>query len=342
MLLFRDVHGVRTFTFDGFRGRLRSIRGRGRALALTLALLLPPLLAGCGSGDSASFGSSGGGSDAVRLVQQPWADLVVENQIASDILTKLGYSPSVQDVSVPLGAQALSTGKADAYLGNWWPSQKPVYGKLIDDKSVAVTGTLLTGTQYAPGIPGATAKKLGITSLADLAAHGDAFKHEILGIEPGSPGNQYILDAIKKNAYGLGKWKLVQSSTEAMLAEVTRRVAKDEPVVFLAWRPHWMVVKWDVTFLADPQKVWPGAGQIRVLTRSGLKKDDPNLARFLSQITVDPATASAWIDAYDNKKQSAEKIASSWMADHPEVVKKWLTGVKTVGGKDGAAAVVGS
>jgi len=317
---------------------------RRRLLGFTsLAVTLPLLLAGCDSNNKASaFGSdSGGGSHTVRFVQQPWEDLVVEDRIASDILKKLGYSPSVQEVSVPLAAQALSTGKADAYLANWWPSQKPVFGKLIDKGSVSVSGTMLTGTQYAPGIPGAMAKKLKIDSLADLAAHGDLFHHEILGIEPGSPGNQYILDAIKKNAFGLGKWKLVTSSTEAMLAEVTRRVAKNQPVVFLAWRPHWMVVKWKVTFLADPEHVWPGAGQIRVLTRSGLKKKDPNLVRFLSQMRTDSATASTWIDAYDNKKQSAKSIAKAWIAANPDTVNTWLSGVKTVDGKDAATAVTG-
>ncbi|MDQ1537019.1 MAG: glycine betaine/proline transport system substrate-binding protein [Actinomycetota bacterium] len=316
------------------------------ALTVTMTTLTL-LLAGCGSSSSASsqdaFDTGGGKSDhAVRFVQQPWSDLVVETQIASDILKKLGYSPSVQGVSVPLAAQALSTGKADAYLGNWWPAQKPVFGPMLAKGSVAVSGKVLTGTQYAPGVPGAMAQKLGITSLADLASHGDLFHHEILGIEPGSPGNQYIVDAISKNAYGLGKWKLVPSSTEAMLAEVSRRVARKQPVVFLAWRPHWMVVKWKVKFLDDPEHIWPGAGQIRVLTRSGLKKQDPNLVRFLSQIRTDAPTASAWIDAYDNKKQSAQTIASTWAAANPQTIRTWLTGVKTVSGKDAAGTVIGS
>ncbi|TQS42110.1 glycine betaine ABC transporter substrate-binding protein [Cryptosporangium phraense] len=313
-----------------------------KLLAGALALALSVALAACGdSGDQTAFGGNTSGDKAVKLVQQPWEDLIVENQIVSDILTKLGYSPSTQEVAVPLGAQALSTGKADAYLGNWWPSQESVYGKLIDNGSVEVTGTLLTGTEYAPGIPGDQAARLKVTSLADLDKHGDEFKHEILGIEPGTPGNQAILDAIKKDAYGLGDWKLVQSSTEAMLAEVTRRVAKNQPVVFLAWKPHWMVVKWKVTFLADPQKVWPGAGQIRVLTRKGLKNDDPNLAKFLSQLQVDATTASEWIDAYDNEKKSAKDIASAWVSANQDTVKTWLAGVKTVDGKDGVAAVTG-
>ncbi|MFG1922340.1 glycine betaine ABC transporter substrate-binding protein [Cryptosporangium sp. NPDC048952] len=307
------------------------------------ALALTAVLAGCGDSSDTAFGENDGGdaTSEVKLVQQPWEDLIVENQLVSDILTKLGYQPSVQEVAVPLGAQALSTGKADAYLGNWWPSQEAVYGKLIDSGSVEVTGTLLTGTQYAPGVPGDQASKLGITSLADLDKHAGEFKGEILGIEPGTPGNQAILDAIKKDAYGLGDWKLVQSSTEAMLAEVTRRVAKNQPVVFLAWKPHWMVVKWAVTFLDDPEKVWPGAGEIRVLTRKGLKSDDPNLAKFLSQITVDAETASQWINAFGPEKKPAKDIASAWLGSNKDVVTKWLDGVKTVDGKDGVAAVVG-
>ncbi|SHN74919.1 glycine betaine ABC transporter substrate-binding protein [Cryptosporangium aurantiacum] len=313
-----------------------------RLCAAAVALALTAAVAGCGGSDTTAFGEDGGdGSTAVRLVQQPWEDLIVENQIVSDILTKLGYSPSAQEVSVPLGAQALSTGKADAYLGNWWPSQESVFGKLIDAGSVEVTGTLLTGTEYAPGIPGDQAAQLKVSSLADLDKHADVFKKEILGIEPGTPGNQYILDAIKKDAYGLGDWKLVQSSTEAMLAEVTRRVGKNQPVVFLAWKPHWMVVKWKVDFLDDPEKVWPGAGQIRVLTRKGLKTDDPNLTKFLSQISVDPTTASEWIDAFGNQKKSAKDIASAWLAANEDTVTKWLDGVKTADGKDGVAAVVG-
>jgi glycine betaine/proline transport system substrate-binding protein len=316
---------------------------RNRLGVLTaLALTVPLLAAGCGTSSEVAFSTGDGtGTRSVKFVQQPWEDMVVETQIASAILKKLGYNPSVQEVSVPLAAQALSTGAADAYLGNWWPSQKPVLGPMLDKGSVTVAGTLLSGTQYAPGMPGDMAQRLGIRSLADLAAHGDLFHHEILGIEPGTPGNQYILDAIAKNAYGLRKWKLVSSSTEAMLAEVNRRIAKKEPVVFLAWRPHWMVVQWKVEFLADPQHIWPGAGQIRVLTRSDLAEQDPNLFRFLSQIRTDADTASAWIFAYGKKKQSAESIADAWIAAHPEEVKSWLSGVKTVAGTDAATAVIG-
>lgn len=191
-----------------------------------------------------------------------------------------------------LGAQALATGDADAYLGNWWPSQRSVFAKHLKSGDVDVLGTLVTGTTYAPAVPKYVADEHGIRSLADLESNADLFSGKFLGIEPGTPGNQYILDAIKQNAYGLGGWQLVQSSTPAMLAEVEHHVSQEKPVVFLGWEPHWMNVDWELVYLDDPQQVWPGAGEIRVATRKDFASDNPNVARFLSQLKIDRDTAS--------------------------------------------------
>ncbi|RVX38969.1 glycine betaine/proline transport system substrate-binding protein [Nonomuraea polychroma] len=306
--------------------------------------LIAALLAGCSGADTGGFADSGngsGGKHVARFVQQPWSDLVVETKIATQVLDRLGYQTSAQEVSVPLAGQALSTGQADAYLGNWWPSQEPVFGKLLGDKKVEVAGTLLTGTEYAPAVPGYVTDKLRVRSLADLDKHADAFGREILGIEPGTPGNKLISDAIAKNAYGLGDWKVVQSSTEAMLTEVTRRAAKQQPVVFLGWSPHWMVPEFKLNFLDDPKRVWPGAGEIRVLTRQSLATDDPNLYRFLSQIRVEADTASQWISSVDKEKKPAETVAQDWIRAHPDVLRTWLNGVTSADGKPAADVVIG-
>ncbi len=311
-----------------------------KPLGVTALVAAIALLVGCSSTTTEGFAGSAKGKHTARFVQQPWGDLVVETEISKQIFTKLGYDATVQEVSVPLAGQALATGQADAYLGNWWPSQKPVFGSILDAEKAKVAGTLLTGTQYAPAVPGYVVDKLGVRSLADLAAHGDEFGHEILGIEPGAPGNKIVSDAIQKNAYGLEGWKLVQSSTEAMLAEVSRRATKQQPVVFLGWSPHWMTLQFKLHFLDDPQHVWPGAGQIRVLARSGLEKDDPNLYRFLSHVRVDSDTASQWISNLDKDKKPADTVASEWIQAHPDVVKQWLAGVTSVDGKPAADVVL--
>ncbi len=274
----------------------------------------------------------------VRLVQQPWEDLIVENQIVSQILGDLGYRTRTQELSVPLGAQALANGDADVYLGNWWPSQEPVFEGHLDAGRIEIVSTLVTGTTYAPAVPEYVADEYGVRSLADLASKEDLFGGQFLGIEPGTPGNQYILDAISDDAYELGSWKLVQSSTAAMLAEVERRVEQGKPAVFLGWEPHWMNVEWDLVYLDDPEQVWPGAGEIRVATRKDFATDNPNVARFLSQMEVDRDTASDWIYMLSKQNIPAETIAREWIKSHPDEVRTWLHGVRNAEGEPAGGA----
>ena len=308
------------------------MRYRGRHLAA--ALLTAPLLvtAAC-SGNVEGFQGASSGANEVRLLQQPWGDLVVENQIVSQLLGTLGYEVEVQQLSVPIGAQALANGQIDAYLGNWWPSQRPAFREHLGKGKVKVLGTLVTGTKYAPAVPKYVVEEYGIDSLAELDKHPKLFGRRFLGIEPGTPGNQYIADAISQNAYGLGDWQLVSSSTAAMLAEVNRRVAQHAPVVFLGWKPHWMNVQWDLVYLDDPRDVWPGAGEIRAVCSREFPNEKPNVARFLSQIKVDRATASDWIYQLSKEGRKASDIARDWIREHPETVANWLRGVKTLDGR---------
>jgi glycine betaine/proline transport system substrate-binding protein len=298
------------------------------------------LVSACSGAQPTGFGGASQGEHAVRFVQQPWADLVVETEIATQVLNKLGYSASTQEIAVPLAAEALATGRADAYLGNWWPSQQEVFTKHLEAKKVEVAGTVLEGTEYAPAVPGYVTEKLGVRSLADLDQHADAFKRKIYGIEPGAPGNETISKAIAQNSYGLGDWELVASSTEAMLAQVSRSSAAGEPIVFLGWNPHWMVGEFKLQFLDDPLKVWPGAGQVRSLTRAGLAKDDPNLARFIAQISVDAATASDFIRQVDKDGKPAAAVAQEWMQAHPDRIGAWLAGVTSLKGESAAQVVL--
>ncbi|NED94048.1 ABC transporter substrate-binding protein [Phytoactinopolyspora alkaliphila] len=281
-----------------------------------------------GAGDG-STGSGPGGGEEIVLLQQPWEDLVVENQILSQLLADLGYEARIADLAVPVGAVGLADGDVDVYLGNWWPSQEPVFAEHLEAGEIDVVTTLVTGTTYAPVVPAYVSEEHGITSLADLAPNADLFGKQFVGIESGTPGNEYIADAIAADAYGLGDWELIESSTAAMLADVGGKAEQGEPVVFLGWEPHWMNVEWDLVYLDDPEGVWPGAGEIRVVTRSGFADDHPEVTRLLSQMEIDLDTASEWIYLYGQEEVPAETIASEWIADNQDTVQSWLEGVET-------------
>lgn len=298
------------------------------ATAITLAVA--PVVASCGAENSGA--GEGSGDTTVALVQQPWEDLVVENQIVDQLLGELGYDVEINDVGVPVGAQSLSDGDSSVYLGNWWPSQQPPFQDFLDDGSIQVVGTLVTGTKYAPVVPKYVAEEHGITSLADLAPNAEKLASRFVGIEAGTPGNQYIADAIAEDAYGLGDWELAESGTSAMLTEVERAAESNEPIVFLGWQPHWMNVEWDLVYLEDPEGVWPGAGEIRVVANEEFHADNPNLMRFFEQMTIDRETASDWIYQLSQEDQDPAEIASGWIEENPDVVAEWMDGVESTDG----------
>ncbi|GLY33352.1 ABC transporter substrate-binding protein [Kineosporia sp. NBRC 101731] len=325
-------------------------RGR-RMLALAVCVTAVATTMACSSaqdkGDFALVADSGGGDDgggggaeSVTLIQQPWVDLQAENEISKQILEGLGYSVKVDEVSVELGAQAMSTGDADAYLGNWWPSQEPTYGDLIDAGDVEVASTILEGTEYAPAVPAKTAERLGITSLADLDEHGDEFGRRIYGIEAGSPGNETIQKAIDDDAYGLGDWKLVASGTAAMLTQVQKADSSGKAIVFLGWSPHWMTVDFGATFLEDPDKVWGGAGEIRTVSRKGWAADNPNIAAFLKNLTFTTDEAGQFYYDKDKDGKSLPDIAKAWINDNPDKVREFLKGVQSSDGQDAESVIL--
>jgi glycine betaine/proline transport system substrate-binding protein len=327
-----------------------SHRTRRRAIArlvqpVAAVAALAAVAAGCASDSEADEGgfaedTAGGGSDSVVLAEQPWVDLQVENEIAVQILDQLGYDASIKrNLSVENAASALGTGDIDAYLGNWWPSQEPTFGELIDDGSVDVVSTMVTGTEYAPAVPGDVAEKLDISSLADLDAHADEFGHKIYGIEAGSPGNETIQKAIDADAYGLGDWELVASGTPAMLAQVEKSEKAGDPIVFLAWSPHWMTVQFDTVFLEDPEKVWGGAGEIRTLTRKGFADDNPAINTFIENLHFTTDEAGEFYYAHDKEGQDLAEIASAWIDDNPDTVASFLEGVDDADGNPAAESV---
>ena len=303
---------------------------------------LAVVAAGCASDSKAEASgfaddAAGGGTDSVVFAEQPWVDLQVENEIAVQILDRLGYDASIKrNLSVENAASALGTGDLDAYLGNWWPSQEPTFGELIDDGKVDVVSTIVTGTEYAPAVPGDVADELGVSSLADLDEHADEFDRKIYGIEAGSPGNETIQKAIDEDAYGLGDWELVASGTPAMLAQVEKSQKAGDPIVFLAWSPHWMTVQFDTVFLEDPDKVWGGAGEIRTLTREGFAEDNPAIETFIGNLEFSTDEAGEFYYAHDKDGQDLGEIASAWIKANPDKVASFLQGVDDADGKPGA------
>ncbi len=181
-----------------------------------------------------------------------------------------------------------------------------------------------------------TGKDIGIHDYADLAKHKDELGGKIYGIEAGSSANATIQSMITKDKFGLKKFELVESSEQAMLSQVQNAVRKNEPIVFFAWTPHPMNIRYKLTYLEHGDNVFgpnDGAATVETLTRKGFKTDCPNVSRFVSNLKFDTHMESTMMNMILNDGMDAKTAVTKWVKDNPAKLDAWLDGVTTFDGK---------
>jgi glycine betaine/proline transport system substrate-binding protein len=276
----------------------------------------------------------------VRLSDPGWTDITATNGVASVVLEALGYQPDVKTLSVPIGYQSMKNGEIDVFLGNWMPAQQAFIDDLNAAKAIEVVAKNLEGAKFTLAVPTATAEK-GIKDFADLGKNPDEFESKIYGIEPGAPANANIQKMIDAGEFGLKGWELVESGEQAMLAQVERASKEGKGVVFLAWAPHPMNERFDITYLSGGDAYFGpnyGGAEVYTLARTGWSGSCPNAATLFKQMTFDVSMENVLMGEILGGKDSKE-AASAWLKANPAVLDTWLKGVTTLDGQPGDAAV---
>ena len=276
----------------------------------------------------------------VRLADAGWTDVTVTTALLSAVLRDLGYEPSTTLLSVPVTFAVMKSRNIDVFLGNWMPAQTRDLQPYLEDGSVEVVRANLTGAKYTLALP-AYAYDAGLRSFADIAHFGPQLGYSIYGIEPGNDGNHHILTLIERNTYDLGTFHLIESSEQGMLAQVERAVRAHRPIVFLAWDPHPMNLRFDIRYLTGGDAAFGanfGGASVHTLARAGYLVQCPNLGRLLKNLEFSLKGESEVMDAMLNQHQPAQAASVNWLKAHPAVVATWLEGVSTFGGRPAAAA----
>lgn len=279
--------------------------------------------------------------ETIRLSDPGWTDITSTNSVASVLLDGLGYKADVKTMSVPIGYEALKTGNIDVFLGNWMPAQQKFRDDLDSSKAAEILVKNLEGAKFTLAVPDYVAQE-GIKDFADLSAHADKFSKEIYGIEPGAPANQNIEKILANKDLKLDGWKLVESSEQAMLAQVERKNKNKQWVVFLAWAPHPMNTKLNIEYLAGGDDYFGpnyGGAEVYTLSRTGWAEQCPNAANFFKQLTFTVDMENELMDKILNDGTEGKAAAKTWLKAHPDALDKWLDGVTTFKGEPGVAAV---
>ncbi|MFM0051099.1 choline ABC transporter substrate-binding protein [Caballeronia grimmiae] len=277
----------------------------------------------------------------VRMADPGWTDIDATNAMSGIVLKALGYKQDVANLSVPITYQGLKKGQIDVFLGNWMPAQAPLVKPFVDEKSIDVVRPNLSNAKFTLAVPEYVAAA-GVHSFADLQKNADKFDKRIYGIEPGAPANQNLKKMVDDKAFGLGDWKVVESSETGMLTQVERAIRDKKFIVFLAWEPHLMNTKFKPVYLdGGDQYLGPnfGGATVNTVSRSGYEQQCPNVGRLFRQMAFSVDLENGVIADVLDKKTRLETAAADALKRHPELLKTWLDNVMTVSGGNGLEAV---
>ncbi|NQD93668.1 choline ABC transporter substrate-binding protein [Pseudomonas sp. CrR25] len=301
------------------------------AACCLLALSSSPLLAA----DEASC-------QKIRIGAVGWTDVVATTAVASALLDGLGYQTSQTQASQQIIFAGIQKNQIDVFLGYWKP--------IMDDNIKPFLASGAVKVAAAPSLDDAVAilavpsyaAEAGLKTFADIAKFKDQLDGKIYGIESGSGANTTIQQLIDSNQFGLGEFKLIESSEAAMLTAVNRAVKNQKPVVFFGWKPHPMNIQMPITYLSGSQDVFgpnDGAATVSTVTAPDFAQRCPNADRLLTGLRFTSAQEAELMQPI-MQRQAPEQVARAWLKANPDVVEGWLAGVTSFDGKSGVDSVV--
>ncbi|MGZ3098187.1 ABC transporter permease/substrate binding protein [Streptomyces sp. H72] len=274
-----------------------------------------------GSGDSESVadGKNVGQGKKVTLGYVPWDEGVASTFLWKEILEQRGYEVEAKQFDAGPLYTSLAQGDIDIVTNSWLPTTHEQYWKKYGDR-LDDLGSWYDETSLELTVP---AYMKDVDTLADLKGKAGLFGGRITGIESSAGEMALLKDKVTK-AYGLDKeYKVVDSSTPAMLAELKRAMSKKEPIVVTLWSPHWAYNDLDLKKLKDPKGAWGEGDGVHTLSRKGFAGDDPTAAQWMKDFTLDEKQLTS-LEAEINKagKGKQQDAVRTWLKSNPGLVDK--------------------
>ncbi|MFJ7178946.1 ABC transporter permease/substrate binding protein [Streptomyces massasporeus] len=327
--------------------RLRAAQGlkiwsyRPRPVVAVIGVVVLALTAGGmgafggGTGSEAvADGKNVGQGKKITIGYIPWDEGVASTFLWKEVLEQRGYEVEAKQFDAGPLYTSLAQGDIDFQTDAWLPTTHAQYwkkyGKQLDDLGAWYDKTSLELT-----VP---AYMKGIDSLADLKGKASEFGGKITGIEA-SAGEMALLKSKVLKEYGLDKeYKVVDSSTPAMLAELKRAYDRKKPIVTTLWSPHWAYNDYDLKKLKDPKGAWGEGDGVHTLSRKGFADDDPTVATWLKNFSMSEKQLTS-LEAEINKagKGNQQDAVRVWLKQNPGVVDK-IAPVQNAGGSTPAEA----
>ncbi|MEV7871948.1 ABC transporter permease/substrate binding protein [Streptomyces sp. NPDC088124] len=255
----------------------------------------------------------------VNVAWFPWEESIASTYLWKAVLEERGYKINLKQFELGPMYEAMSRGQIDVQFDGWLPNaQKRYWDKYKND--LTQLGSWYGPTSREVAVPSYVK---GVETLDDLKGRGDQFKGKIVGIEPGAE----MMNDLKKTVlpqYGLDKeYKVVDSSTPGMLAELKRAYAKKEPIAVTLWSPHWAYKEYGLTKLKDPKKGFGDGDRLTTVAHKSFTGNYPQLTKWFKDFKL----SDEQLSGLENEIQKAgsgheEEAVKTWMGQNPGIADK--------------------
>ncbi len=148
---------------------------------------------------------------------------------------------------------------------------------------------------------------------------------------------------VKFKCYGLTDlWEPEILPDATFKGQLKTAISREQPILFYYWTPEWMHAAYDITAIEVPARTngceehdlgnedWlevstftraSSDAMIYVAYSKTLEQRNSPVAKFLSQIELDPDVVNQWILLIGRDKLDPRDVAEEWVADNMDIVK---------------------
>ena len=274
---------------------------------------------------------------------------VIEAVIEGPLDGEAEVVEGLSDGSVIAQGMDKGDGSVDVYTDLWMPNRKNIW-----DEFIAGAGTVGHNVPYL-----GTQKMYVPAYLADqVASVKDLAKPEIAAMfdkDGNGKGEYWAGDAgwastkmwqVKFKSYGLDElWEPEILPDATFKAQLKTAVQREQPILFYYWTPEWVHAAYEISPIDEPARTegcetidldnedWlevsefscaSGDAEIFVAYSKSLEERNPPVAKFLSQMKLDPAVVNQWILQIGRDEEDPRDVAEDWVNNNMDIVNGWI------------------
>jgi glycine betaine/proline transport system substrate-binding protein len=277
---------------------------------LTLMVIAGLLLAvGC-SGNASKTEEK-----VLKIGKAPYDYEVPFVEITKQIAEEQGYKVEIVEGDVAFMFLSLTQGDIDIWPGVWLPSIHENYQEKYGEQ-YELGNAIFENAAVGWVVP----SYVKADTIADLVGNEDMVAGKLVGFEPGS--GMMLLSEEVIEGYDLDI-EILEGTLASMMAEVDYAIGQEAPILFLGWRPHTMMRKYDVKVLEDPKGFWELDGEYWGM-RLNLKESAPDIYNYCNSFEMSLDETEDFLYGYQEEDKNIEELATEWITNNRSQIDTWL------------------